>query len=285
MWRLTLRRLLRHNGVRVGGSLVLLVLLVTLFGPLLAPHDPTDQFFDTGLSPIGAPVGPGGEFPLGTDHLGRDVLSRLLYGARVSMAVGFVATGIVLLIGVTLGLLAGYFRGWVDTLLMRLTDVMLSFPFLLLCIVIAKLRDERGLVNVFLVLGLLGWTTMARVVRGKVLSLREMEYVQAARALGASHTRVIVRHILPNVLGPVVVLATLNVAVTILSESVLSYLGLGVPAPAPSWGQMLQDGQPYYRIAPRLIFLPGVMILITVLGFNLLGEGLRDVLDPKSHKS
>jgi ABC-type dipeptide/oligopeptide/nickel transport system permease subunit len=260
-------------------------LLFTLLGPWLAPHDYASQYSDTGLSPEGAPLGPSAAFPLGTDHLGRDVLSRLMYGAWVSMAVGFVATAISLVIGVSFGLLAGYFRGWVDTLLMRFTDVMLSFPFLLLCIVIVKLRGEPGIGNVFLVLGLLGWTSMARVVRSKVLSLREMEFVTAARALGAGHLRILLRHILPNILGPVIVLATLNIAVSILSESVLSYLGLGVPAPAPSWGQMLSDGQAFYRIAPRLIFAPGALILLTVLGFNLLGEGLRDVLDPKNHKA
>jgi len=163
---------------------------------------------------------------------------------------------------------------------MRAVDVLMSFPFLLLCIALVAVR-EPGLSNVLLVLGLLGWTTTARVVRGKVLAEREKEYVQAARALGLGHTRIIFRHILPNVVGPVIVLATLGVAATILAESVLSYLGLGVPPPTPSWGAMISEGQPWYRLAPRLIFLPGVCILLTVLGFNLLGEGLRDVLDPK----
>lgn len=195
--------------------------------------------------------------------------------------VGAVATTISLGIGVMLGLVSGYFRGWWDTLIMRLTDVVLSFPFLLLCIALVGIREERGISNVFLVLGLLGWTTMARVVRGKVLAEREKEYVEAARALGYGHGRVVLRHVLPNVIGPVVVLATLGVAASILAESVLSYLGLGVPPPTPSWGAMISEGQPWFRLAPQLIFLPGGFILLTVLGFNLLGEALRDVLDPR----
>lgn len=285
MWRKTLRRLSRHLGVRIGGTLVLLIILFALFGPFLAPYDPTEQFFDEGLSEMGAPMPPSSMFWLGTDNLGRDVLSRLLCGARVSIAIALVSTFISLGIGVLLGLVSGYYKGKIDTLIMRLTDIVLSFPFLLLCLVLVQLRGEPGMTNVFLALGILGWTTMARVVRGKVLSLREMEFVQAAQALGASQGRIIFRHILPNILGPVIVLATLSIAAMILSESFLSYLGLGVPPPNPSWGKMLAEGQPFYRIAPWLIFGPGVMILLTVLGFNLLGEGLRDVLDPKSHDS
>jgi len=266
--------------VRVGGVLVALVLLVAVFGPFLAPMDPAAQDIAAGLSANGAPIGPSAAHLLGTDPLGRDILSRLLVGARISMLVGVLATTIALSIGLVVGLVAGYFRGIVDTIAMRAVDVLMSFPFLLLCIALVAVR-EPGIDNVLMVLGLLGWTTMARVVRGKVLSEREKEYVQAARALGLGHTRIIFRHILPNVVGPVMVLATLGVAATILAESVLSYLGLGVPPPTPSWGSMISEGQAWYRLAPRLIFVPGICILITVLGFNLLGEGLRDVLDPK----
>lgn len=277
----TAERLRAHVGVRIGGALVAAVCLLALVGPLLAPNDPSHQDILTGLGPLGEPVEAGGAFLLGTDPLGRDLLSRALYGARVSLAVGVVSTCISLGIGVTVGLCAGYFRGWVDTVLMRTADVVLSFPFLLLCIALVGIREERGISNVFIVLGLLGWTTMARVVRGKVLAVREMEFIEAARAMGLGHARILLRHVLPNVVGPVIVLATLGVASSILAESVLSYLGLGVPPPTPSWGSMIAEGQPWYRLAPRLIWIPGGLVLVTVLGFNLLGEGLRDVLDPR----
>lgn len=271
----------RHPGLWVGGALVLFVVILAIVGPWVAPWDPAFQDIEQGLDELGAPLGPTARHPLGTDSLGRDVLSRMLVGARVSLTVGAVATSIALGIGVLLGLVSGYFRSWSDTLIMRMTDVVMSFPFLLLCIALVGIREERGISNVFLVLGLLGWTTMARVVRGKVLAEREKEYVEAARALGYSHARILFRHVLPNVIGPVVVLATLGVAASILAESVLSYLGLGVPPPTPSWGAMISEGQPWYRLAPQLVFLPGGLILLTVLGFNLLGEALRDVLDPR----
>ena len=275
------RRLLAHPGVRIGGALVAAVLLIALVGPSLAPADPAFQDIAGGLGPLGEPLGATRAHPLGTDPLGRDLLSRALVGARVSLAVGIVSTAIALGIGVIIGLVSGYFRGWIDTVLMRAADVVLSFPFLLLCIALVGIREERGISNVFLVLGLLGWTTMARVVRGKVLAVREMEYVEAARAMGLGHGRILLRHVLPNVGGPVIVLATLGVAGSILAESVLSYLGLGVPPPTPSWGAMISEGQAWYRLAPRLIYVPGGLVLVTVLGFNLLGEGLRDVLDPR----
>jgi ABC-type dipeptide/oligopeptide/nickel transport system permease subunit len=274
-------RLLAHPGVRLGGVLVAAVVALAVVGPAIAPTDPAAQDILHGLGPLGEPMGPGATYLLGTDPLGRDLLSRALFGARVSLEVGVVSTAISLGLGVVIGLLAGYFRGWTDTVLMRTADVVLSFPFLLLCIALVGIREERGISNVFLVLGLLGWTTMARVVRGKVLAVREMEFVEAARAMGLGHTRILLRHVLPNVVGPVIVLATLGVAGSILAESVLSYLGLGVPPPTPSWGAMISEGQAWYRLAPRLIWVPGGLILVTVLGFNLLGEGLRDVLDPR----
>jgi ABC-type dipeptide/oligopeptide/nickel transport system permease subunit len=277
----TRARLLAHPGVRAGGAIVLAVTLLAIFGPFFAPADPAHQDIAHGLGPMGEPVGFGGAYLLGTDPMGRDVLSRALYGARVSLAVGLVSTAISLGIGVAVGLVSGYFRGWIDTVLMRATDVVLSFPFLLLCIALVGIREQRGISNVFLVLGVLGWTSMARVVRGKVLAVREMEFVEAARAMGLGHTRILLRHVLPNVIGPVVVLATLGVAGSILAESVLSYLGLGVPPPTPSWGAMISEGQAWYRLAPRLVWIPGGLVLVTVLGFNLLGEGLRDVLDPR----
>ena len=277
-----LRKLLRIPGVRVGGVLAAFVVLVGLLGPLVAPLDPSAQDIRGGLSLLGAPLGPTSTHWLGTDPLGRDLLSRLLVGARVSLLVGAMATAIALGIGVVVGLMSGYYRGWVDSLLMRLVDVVMSFPFLLLCIALVGVREERGIGNVLLVLGLLGWTTTARVVRGKVLAEREKEYVEAARALGLGDARIVLRHILPNVLGPVLVLASLGIAASVLAESVLSFLGLGVPPPTPSWGAMISEGQAWYRVQPSLVFLPGLCILVTVLAFNLLGEGLRDALDPRT---
>ena len=270
-----------HPGIRIGGTLVVFIALIAVLGPLLAPYNPGLQDMNSGLDMEGAPSGFSSVHWLGCDALGRDVLSRLLHGARISLIVGVCATLISMVIGVSIGLFAGYFRGLVDAAAMRTVDVVMSFPFLLLCIALVGVRQERGISNVLLVLGLLGWTTMARVVRGKVLAEREKEYVEAARALGMGHLRIMFRHVLPNVVGPVMVLATLGVAGSVLAESVLSYLGLGVPPPTPSWGSMISEGQPWYRLAPRLIFLPGGLILLTVLGFNLLGEGLRDVLDPR----
>ncbi len=276
------QRLVRHPNVRIGGVLVAIVALMALLGPTLAPHDPFVQDIVHGLDADGSPVGPSTRYWLGTDALGRDLLSRILVGARVSLLVGTAATGIALGIGVMVGLVSGWYRGLVDTVAMRAVDVIMSFPFLLLCIALVGVRDQPGLSTVYLVLGLLGWTTMARVVRSKVLAEREKEYVEAARAIGYGDIRIMLREVLPNVIGPVMVLATLGVAATILAESVLSYLGLGVPPPTPSWGAMISDGQDWYRLEPRLIFVPGLCILVTVLGFNLLGEGLRDVLDPRS---
>jgi ABC-type dipeptide/oligopeptide/nickel transport system permease subunit len=279
------RRFTRNKPAVVGAFIVGFVILVALFGPLFAPHDPNQMHFGpNALSALGKPQGPSAEFPLGTDAAGRCVLSRLLYGARVSLEVGFFATALAIGIGLWVGLIAGYFRRVADGVLMRLTDMVLAFPFLLLVITVASMRESSSMTAVFIVLGVVGWTTMARVIRGKVLSIREMEYVQAARAVGAGHMRIIARHILPNVVGPTIVLASIGVANFILSEAVLSYLGLGVPPPDASWGSMLYEGQTMYTLAPRLIIVPGLAILITVLGFNLFGEGLRDAFDPKDKR-
>ncbi len=276
-------RFRRNRSALVGAALVAWVVAAAVAAPLLAPHDPL-EIFDHGLTEIGAPLPPGKAFWLGSDRLGRDLLSRLLYGARISLLVGVLANFVALGIGLFIGLWAGYFGGRTDTVLMRFANLMLAFPYLLLVIAIVSLLDRRGLGILFVVLGLVGWTTMARVIRSKVLALRELDFVQAARALGVGHAQIIVRHILPNVVGPLVVLATMGIAVMILFESALSYLGLGVPAPVPTWGSMIAEGQPYFRTAPWLVIAPGAAILVTVLGFNLLGEGLRDALDPKDER-
>jgi peptide/nickel transport system permease protein len=274
---MSLRRpsFLSRNGLLVlGGGIVALVSMASILAPLLAPQSPTA--IDT--TAILLPPGPG--HWLGTDALGRDVLSRLLHGGRVSLWVGFVAVGISTAIGLALGLVAGYFGKLADEVIMRFVDVMLCFPsFFLILAVIAFL--EPSLVNIMIIIGLTSWMGVARLVRAETLTLRGRDFVLAARVAGAGPVRIIVRHILPNALAPVLVSATLGVAGAILVESSLSFLGLGVQPPDPSWGNMLTDGKEVLGVAPWLSIFPGLAILITVLGYNLLGEGLRDLLDPR----
>jgi peptide/nickel transport system permease protein len=291
-WRAVLGNRLVAAGLAVIGLLV----LVAAFADVLTPYDPDTQL-DDGLDSDGMPLAPCHQFPLGTDNLGRDVLTRVLHGTRISLAVGAVAMLTALVIGVLVGLYAGYYGRWVDAILMRTTDVVLALPALLLAIALAGLmngkvlldwpvevRLERGLFSVCLVIGVVSWTGIARVVRGQVLSLKERAFVEAARAVGCSARRILWRHILPNVLPAILVLATMSVAGTVLFEAGLGYLGVGVPRPAPSWGNMVADGQPYLLVAPWLVIPPGLAIVLTVLGFNLLGQGLQDVLDPHQRK-
>jgi len=264
----------RYFMFMLGLGIVLSMSFAALLAPWLVTHDPTTLHLDALLMP------PCTEFPLGTDALGRDVLSRLLYGARVSLWVGFVAVGIALCIGISLGLIAGFFGGLVDELVMRAVDVMLCFPsFFLILAVIAFL--EPKLENIMIVIGLTSWMGVARLVRAESLSLRNREFVDAARLAGARALRLLLRHILPNALAPVLVSATLGIAGAILIESALSFLGLGVQPPSPSWGNMLLEGKDVLEIAPWMSMYPGLAILITVLGYNLLGEALRDILDPR----
>jgi peptide/nickel transport system permease protein len=280
-------RFLANRGAVVGAVLVVLLLLLAVVGPLLAP-DPLARDIDHGLSPLGAPLPPGAGSWLGTDHLGRDVWARVLTGAGTSLTIAAAATAIALAVGLLVGLTAGYAGGWLDNALMRLVDLVLAFPFLLLAILLASLLREAGLASssavVFVTLGAVGWTTMARVIRGKTLALARSEHVTAARAIGASPARIVLRHVLPNVTGVVIVVTALGFAQNLLAESVLSYLGLGPPPPAPTWGRMLYEGRVYYRTAPWLIMAPGVAILLAVVSFNLLGEGLRDFFDPKERR-
>jgi peptide/nickel transport system permease protein len=264
----------------LGALIILLLILAAVLAPVLAPHNPNIQF-SSGLKSNGTPVGPCAEFPFGTDNLGRDVLSRVLYGARISLVVGVVSTVINLVLGVLVGTVAGYFGGWVDNVLMRVTDVILAFPLLLFCMALVAVLGP-SLWNVLLSIGILGWGTMARVVRGQVLAVKEFEYVQAERALGASNARIMFRVILPNIIGPVIVLSTLNVGQNILIESGLSFLGIGIQPPTPSWGNMIQAGMQTYTFAPWTLWFPGLALVIAVLGFNLLGDGLRDILDPRN---
>ena len=267
------QRLRRNRMAMVGAGIVLAMFALAMVAPLLG-RDPGEIEIARRLQ------SPSWAYPLGTDDLGRDVLTRILYGARISLLVGFVAVGIATVIGIVLGALAGYYGRWVDALLMRFVDIMLCFPtFFLILAVIAFL--DPSIWNIMIIIGLTGWMGVARLVRAEFLSLRERDFVLAARALGAGDGRIIFRHILPNALSPVLVSATLGVAGAILTESALSFLGIGVQPPTPSWGNMLIAGKQTLGTAWWLSVFPGLAILITVLGYNLLGEGIRDALDPR----
>jgi peptide/nickel transport system permease protein len=267
-------RLKRNRMAMTGLGLVLGLFVVSIFAPWLAPYDPNHIDLKQVL------MAPSQAHLLGTDTLGRDVFSRIIYGSRVSLKVGFVAVGLATLIGLLVGALAGYYGGWVDSALMRLVDLMLCFPaFFLILAVIAVL--EPSIWNIMAVIGLTSWMGVARLVRAEFLSLREREFVTAARALGAGDTRLILRHMLPNALAPVMVSATLGVAGAILTESALSFLGLGVQPPTPSWGNILTAGKDNIEIAWWLSVFPGLAILVTVMSYNLLGEGIQEAIDPR----
>ena len=271
-------RILRRNAMFILGLVIVLgVTFAAIFAPLIAPFDPNELHLDAILK------APCAEFPLGTDRLGRDVLSRLLYGGRVSLWVGFVAVGISISIGALLGLVSGYFGGLVDEIVMRFVDIMLCFPsFFLILAVVAFL--EPSLFNIMVVIGLTSWMGVARLVRAETLTLREREFVSAARLAGTSTWRIMTRHILPNAMAPVTISAILGIGGAILIESGLSFLGLGVQPPQASWGNMLMDGKSVIEEASWLSLFPGLAILITALGYNLLGESLRDFLDPRLKK-
>lgn len=272
--RAVTRLLGRNLMLSLGLAIVLGMSLAALCAPWIAPCDPNALHLNNILEP------PSSRFWLGTDRLGRDVFSRLLYGGRISLWVGFVAVGISISIGTALGLVSGYFRSWVDECVMRVVDIMLCFPsFFLILAVIAFL--EPSLTNIMIVIGLTSWMGVTRLVRAETLSLREREFVAAARLAGTSTRGILLRHILPNALAPVLITATLGVAGAILVESSLSFLGLGVQPPTASWGNMLMDGKSVIETAPWLSVYPGLAILITVLGYNLLGESLRDIFDPR----
>jgi ABC-type dipeptide/oligopeptide/nickel transport system permease subunit len=264
--------------ILVGGSMVLLLILVAILAPIIATHNPNTQY-STGISEIGAPKGPNSDFIFGADSIGRDVFSRVIYGTRVSLEVGIFASLISLFIGVTLGVISGYFGKWVDMLIMRITDTMLAFPFLLFVIALVAVL-KPSITNVFIAIGVLGWAMMTRIIRGEVLKVKELEYVQSAKALGASKFFIIFKEVLPNVVAPVIVMGTLLIGQNIMLEAALSFLGIGIQPPTASWGNMLQDGLNTYQIAPWLIYSPGLALIWATLGFNLLGDGLRDWLDP-----
>jgi peptide/nickel transport system permease protein len=272
------RRLVGHASVVFGVIVILLAIAGAMFAPVLAPFDPNAQMFD-GLTLEGAPLPPGGAYPLGTDLLGRDLLSRLLYGARTSLVIGIVANGAAVLIGALVGVTAGFFRGWVGAALMGFTDLMMAFPALLLAIVLAAIF-QPSLWIVALVIAMVNWVQVARVIYTETTALAEREFVLATRAMGASNGRILSRHMLPHLLPTMIVWGTLGISTTVLLEATLSFLGIGVQPPTASWGNIIYENQTYFQTAPWLVFIPGAAIVLLALAFNLVGDGLRDVLDP-----
>jgi peptide/nickel transport system permease protein len=264
----------------IGAGMVAFVTLAAILAPQLAPYDPLQQFRD-GLTATGVPLPPNAQFPLGTDHLGRDMMSRMLYGAQISLTVSFVANFTAATLGTLIGLLAGYYSGVIDTVLMRFTDVLLAFPAILLALGLGSVLRPSVPV-VIIILTVITWPPFARLIRSQVLTIRERQFIESARCVGARDMYILFRHILPQIITITVVWATLSFASTILIESALSFLGVGVPLPAASWGNMIAEGQSRYRIAPWMILAPTAGILITTLGFNLLGDAIRDALDPRT---
>ena len=274
---------LRNRSAAVGVAIVVALVLFAALGPLLVGHDPYTSDFERGLDPTTfLPVSPNGHDLLGTDRLFRDELARLATGARISLVIGLSATLISTLIGAIVGIAAGWSEGrFLDNALMRIVDVGLAFPFLLFVMALGAALDRTTPATIVLTLGLTGWLGTARIVRAKTMEIRRQDYVTAARALGQTTGEIIRRHVLPNVSGPLVIVATVSVAQMILAESVLAYLGAGIAPPAPTWGHMLFEGQDYFSDRPMMALAPGLAIVASVLGFNLLGEGLRDALDPR----
>ena len=272
--RRNLRAFLRHRGGVIGAVLVLAFIAIALLADVLAPHDPLRQDLTQRLKP------PSAQHWLGTDDFGRDVLSRVLHGSRVSLRLGLIAVALALVVGGTIGLLAGYYGGGFDLLGMRIMDLMLAFPSILLSIVVVAILGP-SLTNAMIAVGIMAVPQYARIVRGSVLAVRGLEYVQASRALGAADSRILARAILPNVAGPIIVTASLGLATAILDAAGLSFLGLGAQPPIPEWGSMLSQGRELVLIAPWVLTAPGVAVFLAVLGFNLVGDALRDLLDPR----
>ncbi|MCL0041269.1 ABC transporter permease [Dehalococcoidia bacterium] len=269
-----IRRLKRNRMAMVGLVIISIFVLCAILAPWIAPHDPLDSSLSHTLQ------GPSPANPLGRDELGRDILSRILHGARISLSIGLISVAIGALVGVPIGAISGYYGGKIDLIVQRLIDIMLAFPGILLAIVIVSTVGV-GLRNVMIAVGIVSIPIYVRLVRGSVLQVKEQEYISSARALGSSGLRIISRHILPNCLGPIIVQSTLQIATAILWASGLGFLGLGAQPPTPEWGTMLSRGRVYIRVAPHVTIAPGLAILLSVMGFNLLGDGLRDALDPR----
>lgn len=276
----TLREVARRRSALAGGILLMLIIGTSVSFPLFYPPDPLAQNLLARFTPPAWQENGTLAYPLGTDNLGRDILARLLYGSRVSLLVGFTAVAVAMSAGILLGLISGYYGGRLDSVIMRIADIFMAYPFMLLTIsVIAVLGNS--IFNLILVLGLSDWVTYARTIRGSVLSLKKKEFVEASHAIGTRNSVIIARHILPNVISPLLILGTLRVANIIIWESGLSFLGMGVPPPMPTWGRMLAEGRVYIADAWWLVTLPGLAIMLTILSINLLGDGLRDALDPR----
>jgi ABC-type dipeptide/oligopeptide/nickel transport system permease subunit len=279
-----IRRFRDNPGALLGVVLVALLTVFALLGPLVVGQDPNHSDFAHGRDAFGGLSGASERHWFGVDYLFRDLLSRLAQGARVSLVIAFVATGISSAVGAFVGIISGWAEGTraqgIDTFLMRSVDVGLSFPYLLLVMAIGAAVGNTTILTILLVLGLTSWFGTARIIRGKTIQVRSLDFVSASRALGQSAPLIMLRHILPNVMGPLIVIASASVAQMIIAEAVLSYLQVGLPPPTATWGRMLQEGQRYYTLAPRMVVAPGAFIFLSVLGFNLVGEGLRDALDP-----
>ncbi|MDR7419122.1 MAG: ABC transporter permease [Armatimonadota bacterium] len=274
-WQIAWKRFLKHRLAMIGGTVALSLTLMAMLAPWIAPH-PFDR-----ISLQHRWVQPGLGNLFGTDELGRDVLTRIMFAGRISLVVGYVTAVSVSTIGALMGAVAGFYGGWIDSVIMRLVDMLIAVPLLPLYLIMAALVPGGGVGRIVLILSIFGWTTVARLVRGQILSLKSQDFVEAGRAMGASEARIILRHLIPNALAPVIVAATLTVGNAILTESGLSYLGLGIQPPIPSWGNMLQRAQEYLLKASWLAVFPGLFIFMTVLSFNFLGDGLRDALDPR----
>jgi peptide/nickel transport system permease protein len=273
-----LRPLLRNHAALFGIAVIVLMTLAALLAPQLAPYSPDEQFFD-GLTLEGAPLPPDERFWLGTDLLGRDLLSRLIFGARTSLIIGIAANGVAVLVGTLLGVVAGYLGGWMGAAIMRFTDLMMAFPALLLAIALAAIFSP-SLWIVALVIAMVNWVQVARVVYTQTRALVEKDFIEASRALGAGPLRILARHVLPHLLPTMLVWGTLGIATTVLLEATLSFLGVGVRPPTPSWGNIIFENQTYFATAPWLVFFPGAAILLLALSFNLVGDALHDALDP-----
>ncbi|MCG2789070.1 MAG: ABC transporter permease [Actinomycetia bacterium] len=274
LYKDALKRLRRNKLAMLGLAIVIALILIALFAPLLAPYDPIARIkADSSLAPSSVHL-------FGTDLLGRDIFSRVIYGSRISIEVGIIAVGISVIIGLFFGALSGYFGNIPDTVIMRIADIFFAFPYILGAIAIMTVLGP-GVINIFIAIGILGWASFARIFRSSILTIKNKEYIEAARALGASNYRIITKHIFPNAFAPIIVYATMNIGTAIIVEAALSFLGLGVQPPTAAWGKMLAESLDYIDIAPWMMVFPGLAIVITVLGFVLLGDGLRDAFDPK----
>ncbi len=276
-WRTFYKKLAKNKAAMAGAFIIIFVILMGIFAPLLATHDPNTTNVMNKLQ------GPSAENYLGTDDVGRDIFSRLLYGARISLGIGFVSTILGAIVGVTLGIVSGYYGRWVDSLIMRICDVLLAFPGILLALAIVSVLGASTR-NVIIAVAFYAIPSFARIVRGSTLSVKKLEYIDAIKAMGAKDFRIIFKHILPNIMSPIIVQATLYIASAIITASALSFLGMGTRPPTAEWGAMLSQGRSYIAQAPHITLFPGLVILLVVIGFNLMGDGLRDALDPKAKK-